>query len=498
MALFWVFTCFLVHFYGYLGRYGTALKNLTTGSPARLLLMFSVPLLLGNIFQQAYQFTDAIVVGQLLGIEGLAAVGAGGSLIFLLMGIVWGSSSGLAIPVSKAFGARDMVATRVAVAGGTYVAAGIGIFITLVGIGFGRPLLHLLGTPDVIFDGAWIYLAVTFGGAITAVAAPPLSAAIRAVGDAKTPLMFMIAASILNGILVVVFVGLFHWGLAGAAATTVIAQSAATLAGMIYVKIKMPDIVPTRLEWRAGLSAAKPAARLGIPMGLQVSVIAIGAVVLQMAINGLGTDAVAAFTAGVRVEQLATTSIFAFSIAIVTFVAQNRGAAQWARIRVAVVQMAWIAGLVAFATGVVIMIFADNLVSLFVVNDAPAVHSLAVNFLRINGFTYWLLALKMIIRGSIQGLGNTLIPTIGSVLELLMRSMIGLFFVGSIGFTAAVLAGPIAWFAATAVLIPAWIYFRRGLMRKERGETDASIKPPTMAIPLPAVAAKESNLELAA
>jgi len=459
------------------------LKNLTEGSPVRLLLMFSVPLLLGNIFQQAYQLTDAIVVGQLIGIEGLAAVGAGGSLIFLLMGMVWGSASGLAIPISKAFGARDMVGTRVAIAGGTYVALGIAAFITAFGVGLGRPLLRLLGTPEAIFEGAWIYLAITFGGAITAVAANYLSAAIRAVGDSKSPLMFLIAASILNGILVVLFVGVFHWGLVGAAITTVIAQGGASLAGLIYVKVKIPEVVPSREEWRAGIGAIKAAAKLGIPMGLQVSVIAIGAVVLQMAINGLGTDAVAAFTAGVRVEQLATTAIFSFAIAIVTYVAQNRGAQQWGRIRIGVSRMLMTAVVFSVVTGALIMIFADYLVSLFVVNDAPAVHALAVTFLRINGFTYSLLAFKLILRNSIQGLGNTLIPTIGSVLELVMRSVAGIFLVGTFGFTAAVLAGPLAWASAVAVLVPAWLYFRRGLLRKERGEHDLTIKPPTLAIP---------------
>jgi len=472
------------------------LKNLTTGSPVRLLMMFSVPLLLGNLFQQAYQFTDAIVVGQLLGIEGLAAVGAGGSLIFLLMGMVWGSSSGLAIPISKAFGARDLVATRVAVAGGTYVAIGIAAFITAFGVGLGRPLLRLLGTPPEIFEGAWVYLAITFGGAVTAVAANYLSAAIRAVGDSKSPLMFLIAASILNAVLVVVFVGVFHWGLIGAAVTTIIAQGGASLAGIIYVKVKIPDVVPSRAEWRAGIKAIKPAARLGIPMGLQVSVIAVGAVVLQMAINGLGTDAVAAFTAGVRVEQLATTAIFSFAIAIVTYVAQNRGAKEWTRIRVGVSRMVLASVVFSIISGILIMIFADYLVSLFVVNDAPAVHTLAVTFLRINGFTYWILALKMILRGSIQGLGNTLIPTIGSVLELSMRSLAGIFLVGTFGFTAAVLAGPLAWASATAVLIPSWFYFRRGLLRKERGEQDNIIKPPTLAIPAQPDDAAKSKLDL--
>jgi len=440
--------------------------------------------------------TDAIVVGQWLGIEGLAAVGAGGSLIFLLMGIVWGSSSGVAIPISKAFGAGDLPATRIAVAGSAYVGIGVATFITLFGIFLGRPLLHLLGTPDAILAGAWVYLAITFGGSVTAVAANYLSSAIRAVGDSKTPLMFLIASSIVNGLLVVLFVGALNMGLAGAAIATLVAQGGASLAGVCWMKFRIPDLVPSRAEWRAGIQAIKPAARLGIPMGLQVSVIAIGAVVLQGAINGLGTDAVAAFTAGVRVEQLATTIIFSLAIAVVTFVAQNRGAEQWARIRLGVSRMVLITVCFSAAVGVLIMVFADYLVSLFVVNDAPTVHALAVTFLRINGFTYALLATKMILRSAIQGLGNTLLPTIGSVMELLMRTLAGLFFVGTFGFTAAVLAGPMAWAASSLVQIPAWFYFRRGLLRLERGETDNLIKPPTVAIPIQRPKAAKSKLTL--
>ncbi|MCL1801839.1 MAG: MATE family efflux transporter, partial [Promicromonosporaceae bacterium] len=381
---------------------------------------------------------------------------------------VWGSSSGLAIPISKAFGAHDMPGVRRAVAGGAYVALGVGAFITFVGLVFGQPLLRLIGTPEEVFAGTWAYLAITFGGAITAVAFNYLSAAIRAVGDSKTPLYFLIAASILNAILVVLFVGVWHLGLAGAAATTVVSQGAASLACAWLVWKRFPTLLPSRREWLTAKQASLDAARLGLPMGFQVSVMAIGAVVLQRALNGLGTDAVAAFTAGIRVEQLATTGLFSFGIAIITYVAQNRGAEQWSRIRKGVMQMTWAAAAIALASGVLIVIFANQLVSLFVIDDAPQVHALAVQFLRINGFTYWILAVKFILRGGIQGLGNTLIATICSIMELVSRAVAGLFLVSTFGFVAAVLATPVAWATAVIVLIPAWIHFRRGLLRNER------------------------------
>jgi len=445
-----------------------------------MLLLFTLPLLVGNVFQQAYQFTDAIVVGQFVGVEGLAAVGAGGSLIFFLMGMVWGSSSGLAIPVAKAFGARDMAGTRKAIAGGAYVALGIAFFVTFVGLVFGQSLLRLVGAPADIIQQAWVYLAITFGGSVTAVAFNYLAAAIRAVGDAKTPLYFLIASSILNALLAILFVGVFHWGMAGAAATTIVGQSAASWACVVYVKRRHPSIIPSKSEWREGLKYAGAAARMGLPMGLNVSVIAIGAVILQMAVNGLGTDSVAAFTAGVRVEQLATSIVFSFGIAITTFVAQNRGAKEWARIRIAVAKLTAIAVGTTLVAGMLIMAFSSPLVSLFVRDDAPAqVYELANLFLSLNGWFIWVFAVKFIVRGGIQGLGNALIPTIGSAFELVARAVIGIFFVGTHGFAIAALAGPIAWASSLFILIPTWIVLRRRLLVKERDALTESLTVPT-------------------
>jgi Na+-driven multidrug efflux pump len=289
--------------------------------------------------------------------------------------------------------------------------------------------------------------------------------------------LFLIASSILNAVLVIVFVGVFHLGLAGAAATTIIGQGAAAIACVVLVAKKMPQLVPSRSEWRAGVGAISDAAKLGLPMGLQTSVMAIGAVILQGAINGLGTDAVAATTAGWRVEQLATTFIFSMGLAIVTFVAQNRGAEQWARIRHVISRMAVIASLLSVAIGVLLMVFANQLVSLFVLYDSPQVHSLAVQYLRLNGFTYWILGLKFVYRGAIQGMGDSVVPSIASVLELAMRAVAGIWLVGIFGFAAVALAAPFAWLAAVAVCLPAWLVQRRKLIDLERSELTQFRKP---------------------
>lgn len=211
------------------------MQNLTVGPPTRLILAFTVPLLVGNVFQQIYVFTDAAVVGRLLGLEALAAVGASGSLMFLLIGFSWGASAGLAIPVAKAFGAGDMRGVRRYVAAGAYISAAIAAIVTAVGVIFAKDLLALLNTPAEIIDMSATYLAVTFAGASVTVAFNFLSATIRALGDSKTPLYFLMASSVLNALLVALLVGVFHWGVAGAAGATILAQGAAVAACLALV-----------------------------------------------------------------------------------------------------------------------------------------------------------------------------------------------------------------------------------------------------------------------
>ncbi|QAY69931.1 MATE family efflux transporter [Xylanimonas protaetiae] len=461
------------------------MQNLTVGPPTRLILAFTVPLLVGNVFQQVYVFTDAAVVGRLLGLDALAAVGASGSLMFLLIGFSWGASAGLAIPVARAFGAGDMAGVRRYVAAGAYVSAAIAAVVTTLGVVFARDLLSLLNTPPEIIDQSAVYLAVTFAGASVTVAFNFLSATIRALGDSKTPLYFLIASSVLNAILVAVLVGVFHWGVAGAAAATILAQASAVTACVVLVVRRMPALHLTREDWVAGRYALRDPLRTGLPMGFQMSVIAVGALVLQLSVNGLGATAVGAFTAASRVDQLAVAPLNSFGVAMVTFAAQNRGAREWARIRVATFRTSLVAAGVALVLGAVLVAFSQPVIGLFVGPDQPEVMAMGRTFFLVSGGLYPVLALLFVLRNVVQGMGLSTVPTIAGALELVMRAAAALFLVGHLGFLGVAWAAPLAWFGALTPVALAWFRQRRKLLDLERTEAPASAQVPS---PAPAAA----------
>lgn len=447
-------------------------KNLTVGPPLRLIVLFTVPLLIGNLFQQLYAVTDAMVVGRMLGVDALAAVGASGSLQFLLVGFAMGASAGVAIPVARAFGAGDLPAMRRAVTAGIVISVGVAIAIVVVGTLGSSTLLSWMGTPPELMDQARTFLVVLFSGGFATVAFNFLSAIIRALGDSRTPLLFLVVACVLNAALVVAFIGLFHFGVGGAAAATVVAQAISVVLCLILIARKMPVLRISREDWRIGAKELREAGSLGVTMGFQMSVIAVGAAILQFGINQLGTDAVAAFTAAMRVDQVAVTPLASVGVAISTYVAQNRGARQWWRIRVGVFRTAVLAVLLAVVLGAGISWFGTDLTRLFLGDGEDRIVEMAHQYLVINGSLYWILAMLFLVRAAVQGLGATVVPTIAGFMELAARSTVGLVLIERIGFLGACLAAPLAWVGALIPVLIAWFIHRRRLIRAE--EDDAA------------------------
>lgn len=444
-------------------------KNLTVGRPVRLIVLFTLPLLIGNLFQQLYSVTDAMVVGRLLGVDALAAVGASGSLQFLLLGFAMGASAGLGIPVARAFGAGDLAAMRRSVAVGIIVSAAITVGIVLAGTLGSRFLLTLMGTPPELMEGASTFLRVLFSGAAATVAFNFLSAVIRALGDSRTPLLFLVVACLLNAGLVVLFVAVFHFGVGGAAAATVVAQAVSVVLCLVLINRRMPVLKLTRADWRLPSGLLPENAWLAVTMGFQMSVIAIGAAVLQYGINQLGADTVAAFTAAMRVDQAAAAPLASIGVAMSTYVAQNRGAAQWRRIRVGIFRTSLLAVGLAIVLGVFILVFGTDLARLFFSDGNDQVVAMAHRYLTVNGALYAVLSVLFVLRNSIQGLGATTVPTIAGVAELVARASVGLFLIDRIGFLGACVAAPLAWVAALIPLGVAWYHERRKLIRLESG-----------------------------
>ena len=447
-------------------------RNLTTGPPARLILLFAVPLLIGNLFQQMYQFADAVVVGRILGVDALGAVGSTGGLAFLLLGFSWGLTNGFAIPTARAFGAGDLAGVRRSVAAGAVLSTGFALLITVTAVPASRALLVAMQTPPELLSDATTFIAVTFMGTGATVAFNFLAASIRALGDSRTPLLFLALACTLNVALSVTFVGGLGLGVAGAALATITAQLASVLACLALVRRRMPLLRLSRDDWRVRRADLREPLRIGFPMGFQMSIIAIGTLVLQYAVNGLGAASVAAFAAAARVDGLAVAPLSSFGIALATFVAQNRGARAWTRIRQGVLRTCAVSSGFAVVIGVVNVVWGPSIVRLFLASDdrdAPEVVALAHTFLSVNGRLYVALALLFALRNALQGMGRSAVPTLAGVMELVLRVAAAVLLVDRLGFLGACLAAPLAWFGALVPLTVAWGRERRRLAARPDG-----------------------------
>lgn len=442
-------------------------RSLTAGPPTRLIVLFTLPLLVGNVFQQLYQFTDAAVVGRLVGLDGLASVGATNGLVFLLIGFTWGSSAGLAIPTARAFGAGDMAAMRRFVAAGAYVSAALAAVIMVTGTLAARPLLHLMNTPPEIIDGSVAFITMTCLGGGAMVAFNFLSSTIRALGDSRTPLVFLVMSCCLNAGLSVGFVGGLHMGVRGAALATVIAQLVSVVACLALIARRMPELHLSRDDWRPRRHEMAEPVRIGLPMGFSMSVIAIGSLVLQYGINGLGAESVAAFTAAMRVDQLAAAPLNSFGIAMATFVAQNRGARQWHRIRTGVFRVSFVSIAIAVVVGLTLITISGPIAELFVGPGQPGVVAMVHRYFLVNGALYSILAMVFIMRNTVQGLGLSAVPTLSGFLELVMRAVAGLVLVHHLGFLGAIVAAPLAWIGSVVPTSIAWTVQRRRLIEEE-------------------------------
>ena len=439
--------------------------SLTTGRPWRVILAFSIPLLLGNVVQQLYHFADAIVVGRHLGVTSLAAVGATGPLLFLLLGFAWGLTSGFAIPIAQAFGARDDAGVRRSVATGVILSGITSVVLTVAAPLIAEPLLVLLQTPPELLAEATAFTQISFLGAGATMFFNYLSAIIRAIGDSRTPLVFLTVSCALNVGLVVLMVGPLEWGVGGAALATVVAQAVSVILCLEFVRRRLPMLHLRRSDWRVTRADFAEHLRLGLPMGFQASIIAIGTLTVQVALNTLGADAVAAYTTASRVDSLAVALLSSLGLAVSMYAAQNHGGRRPDRIRRGVVEATWMAIGAGIVLGGLLIAFGAPMVRLFVGEGSDEVVDLAHLMLIVNGCGYWALGILFVLRGALQGLGHTLVPTVTGVIELVMRVVAALALGAVLGFTGVALSNPLAWLGAIVLLVPAYVRAHRALAR---------------------------------
>lgn len=438
-------------------------KDMTSGSTMKLILGFAVPLLMGMLFQQVYSLVDTIIVGRFLGVSALAAVGATGSINFLIIGFCQGICNGFALPVAQRFGAKDYDGLRKYVGNSAVLSIIFGGAITLITVIACRPILELMQTPADIIDLSYHYIVVIFAGIPAIMLYNILSAYLRSLGDSITPVIFLVLSAGLNIGLDLLFIVTFHWGVFGAAFATVLSQAVSGILCLILIIKKFDILHLAHDDWRLDWRYSKYLLIMGLPMGLQYSITAIGSVILQASVNTLGSTAVASMTAGSRISMFVVCPFDALGSTMATFGGQNVGAGRLDRLgrglRSAVILGAVYSALIL----VVLIFFGRGLILLFVSANEAAVIAQAKQFLVTNAAFYLMLALVNIVRFLIQGMGFSGFAVFAGVFEMVARALVGLVFVPIFGFTAACFASPLAWVFADCFLIPAFFHCRKKL-----------------------------------
>ncbi len=441
-------------------------KDMTKGSPMKLILGFSVPLLFGFLFQQFYSLVDTVIVGRFLGKENLAAVGATGSINFLIIGFCMGVCSGFSIPVSHKFGAGDEAGLRRYVANCVWLAIGFAAALTVATTLLAGQILRWMRTPENIIDGSYAYIWVIFLGIPVTFLYNMTSGVIRALGDSKTPVIFLVLSSFLNVGLDLFFILYLKTGVQGAAWATVISQGVSGLCCLLFI-IKRCEILRVRKEeWAPDRGMMRTLCGMGVPMGLQYSVTAIGSVILQSATNTLGSDAVAAVTASGRIYGFLACPFEAMGSTMATYGGQNVGAGKIDRIGQGLKSCIMLGAGYSVIALVVSIFLGRPLATLFLDAAEAGVIDNVRFLLIVNTIFFFPLALVNIIRFLIQGMGFPAFAILAGVFEMLARGLAGFLMVPLLGFTGVALGSPAAWIFADAFLIPAYFHVHRTVEAK--------------------------------
>ncbi|GFH41091.1 MATE family efflux transporter [Lactococcus insecticola] len=433
------------------------MKDLTKGNITTGLLLFTLPLLFGNFFQILYNTMDTLIVGQTLGKLALASVGSTGSINFLIVGFAQGMTAGLAIITAQRFGGKDATGVRKSFATGILFTVAISLLLGVISLIFVRQLLQLMQTPDEILAGAVTFLSIMLGGMIFANLFNFLSSALRAIGDSKTPVIALIISSIANIAFEYIAILLLHTGIAGAGFATLLAQLISVIFLTAHIHKHVPELHFTKTVLRFDKDEFVEHARLAIPMGFQSSIIAIGSITMQVALNTLGTNAVATQAIVSKIDQLAMLPMISIGLAMSTFAAQNYGAKQFKRITQGLTRSVLIAVFWGISFGVILNIFHHGFTTLFISPKQTQVIALSARYYLMNGGFYWILSILFVTRSTIQGLGNGKIPTIAGFMELIFRAIVAIIGVLLLNYTLVISANAAAWIGSTLILIPTTI-----------------------------------------
>lgn len=440
--------------------------DMTMGKPFKMILNFTIPVFIGNIFQQFYSMVDAIIVGKFVGTKGLAAVGATGTITFLILGFLMGLTAGFTVLTSQKFGAGKMDEMRQTVGNAAVLSAIVSAVMTAVSMIGMRSLLVFMHTPADIFDDAYAYIMIICGGIFAQVLYNILASILRALGNSKTPLYFLIISAILNIVLDLVFIIVFHWGAPGAAWATVISQGISGVLCLIYIVKYVPELKLKKSDWKLRGNLVKIQISVGIPMGLQYSITAIGTMMVQSALNILGSYHVAAFTAGNKIENIFTQAYVALGTAMATYNAQNIGAGKLERVREGFRKAHLIGIGYSIVTGIVLVTVGKYLSYLFISDNAAEVIPMVDTYLRCVGIFLIPLHFVNVLRNGIQGMGYGILPMMAGVAELVGRGVTAVIAAGKKSYFGTCMASPMAWIIASALLIGMYFYVMKDMKKR--------------------------------
>ena len=450
-----------------------ATKDMTEGPPLKLILGFFIPMLFGLLFQQLYNMADTIIVGKFLGVKALAAVGSTGSINFMIIGFCLGVCSGFAIPVAQKFGEKNMKALRRFVANSGWLAAIFAVVMTFAVCIFCRDILVLMQTPEDIIEGAYSYIFVIFLGIPATYLYNLLSCTIRSLGDSTTPLIFLVFSSVVNVLLDLFTILVLDMGVAGAGWATITAQAVSGILCLIYMRRKFTILKMDEEEWKPDRHYMKILCNMGIPMGLQYSITAIGSVILQTSVNSLGSMAVASVTAGSKISMFFCCPFDALGSTMATYGGQNVGARKLDRIDKGLKAGTLIGCIYAVAAFAVLLFMGQWVALMFVDPGETEILKNTQLFLIANSLFFIPLLGVNVVRFMIQGLGYPRLAILAGVCEMAARSFVGFCLVPLFGSLAVCIANPVAWIAADLFLIPAYRYVMKSLGRMFYGKANA-------------------------
>ncbi len=435
--------------------------DMTAGSPFKIILNFTIPIFIGNVFQQFYNMADTIIVGKFVGTGALAAVGSVGTIVFLIIGFLQGLTAGFSVLTAQRFGAGDMKNMRKSVGTACVLSVIITVIMTAGSMLGMKRLLEFMNTPEDIFADAYAYIMIICGGIAATVLYNLLSGILRALGDSKTPLYFLILSALLNVGLDLFFIIMFHMGVAGAAYATVISQGVSGIGCLIYIVKKVPLLKMQAEDFRPEGYLVKMEMAVGIPMALQYSITAIGTMMVQSSLNLLGSLSVAAFTAANKIESVVTQAYVALGTTMATYCAQNIGAGDIKRIRRGFKSATIMGSVYGVILAVPMMTVGKYLVYLFVSDNVGDIIGQVDIYLKCVGLFLIPLTVVNVYRNGIQGMGYGLLPMMAGVAELLGRGGVAIWASWKRSYVGACMASPAAWILAGSLLLVMYFWIMK-------------------------------------